>query len=174
MGLRWRTGDRMNIEDRRGDLPPDAPEIADAVDGATRMTERQILVDELIRDEGFRTKPYQDTGGVWTVGVGRNLTGKGLSSEEVLLLLGHDIDEAIRDLATFPWFAELDPVRQRVVTNMRFNLGPTRFRSFKRMLAALAAGDYAAAANSMRQSLWAAQVKTRATRLIRMMQTGAV
>ena len=135
-------------------------------------TDRQVLVDQLIVHEGLRLMPYVDTVGKVTIGVGRNLTDNGISHAEAMLLLDHDLDEAMTDLSTFPWFAALDPVRQRVLVDMRFNLGPSRFRSFKRMLRMVSEQNYQQAAASMRASLWAQQVKSRATRLIAMMQAG--
>ena len=41
----------------------------------------------LIRHERLRLKPYTDTVGKLTIGVGRNLTDMGLTQDEVLLLL---------------------------------------------------------------------------------------
>lgn len=172
MGLRTRP-DRRDLEDRRFAAPA-IWRVGDGVDGPRVMSERQRLVDELLRDEGISLKPYRDSVGIYSIGVGRNLTGKGITSAEAMYLLDNDIEEAVTDLSTFPWFADLDPVRQRVVINMRFQLGYSRFRTFKRMLAALARGDYHAAAESMTNSLWRKQVPTRARRLIAMMETGTV
>ena len=87
-------------------------------------------------------------------------------------MLANDTDDAITELQNFDWFEELDPVRNKVVIDMRYNLGPTRFRQFKRMIAALAAGDYTAAAAEMVDSKWYRQVMTRGWRLARMMRTG--
>lgn len=137
------------------------------------MTDRQDLFDELVRDEGLRLKPYRDTVGKITIGVGRNLTDKGISSREAFDLLDHDVDDAVADLAgAFPWFARLDAVRQRVLVNMRFQLGAAGLRRFRATLAAIAAGDYVAAGDHMQASRWATQVPARAQRLIRMMKTG--
>jgi lysozyme len=138
---------------------------------------RSRLRAQLMTDEGLRLKPYVDTVGKMTIGVGRNLTDVGLSQVEALYLLENDIDRAIRDLvAVFPWFVSLDPVRQTVLINMAFNMGlgsPTRgLRSFVRTLAAIERGDYEAAAAGMRASKWARQVKYRAERLATMMETG--
>lgn len=131
------------------------------------------LTTELVRDEGLRLTPYTDTVGKLTIGVGRNLTDVGISKAEALDLLAHDIDACVADLtSSFPWFARLDDVRQRVLLNMRFNLGPTRFRQFRQMLAAVQAGDYVKASEQMQSSRWAEQVKGRAQRLVRMMATG--
>jgi lysozyme len=132
-----------------------------------------LLVDQLIRHEGLRLHAYYDTVDKITVGVGRNLSDKGLTNEEAMYLLDHDIDECIADLtASYPWFAPLDDVRQRVMVDMRFNLGPTRFRGFKRMLRMMELKDYVQVAASMRQSLWYRQVKARGVRLVQMMLTG--
>ena len=134
---------------------------------------RQALMDQLIAHEAMRLKPYTDTVGKITLGCGRNLTDVGLSLAEAMVLLEHDVDAAITDLsAAFPWYLRLDAVRQRVVTDMRFNLGPRRFRGFTRMIAALAAGDYVLAAQQMRASKWFRQVRSRGVRLARMMETG--
>jgi lysozyme len=137
------------------------------------MSDRQRLIDQLIRDEGLRLKPYMDSVGTVTIGVGRNLSDNGISNREAMDLLEHDVDAAIIDLArNFAWFEPLDPVRQRAVTNMRFQLGPTRFRGFKRMIRALSDGDYPMAASSARQSVWYAQSKQRAVRIVHMLLTG--
>lgn len=133
------------------------------------MTDRQKLVEQLVLHEGLRRFPYADTTGHLTIGVGRNLTDKGITFGEAMILLDHDLDEAITDLADFPWFAGLDAVRQRVLVDMRLNLGAAGFRGFKRMIRMLSEEKYALAAGSMRDSLWAKQVKSRADRLIKMM-----
>ena len=53
-----------------------------------------------------------------------------------------------------------------------FNLGISRFLCFRRMLAALASYDYAAAAKEMKDSRWYTQVGKRAVTLCEMMRTG--
>lgn len=87
-------------------------------------------------------------------------------------MLNEDINECLEDLSTFRWFDHLDPIRQRVMVDMRFNLGPSRFRGFKNMLAAMDKGEYAKAAAEMLNSDWAKDVKSRAMRLVLMMSSG--
>ncbi len=129
--------------------------------------------DALIRDEGVRLKVYQDSLGIPTIGVGRNLQDRGITKPEAMLMLDNDIAECVNDLAaSFPWFSSLDEVRQHVVLNMLFQLGPSRFRGFKKMLDAIARQDYAAASDAMRFSKWADQVPNRANRLIEEMRSG--
>jgi len=137
------------------------------------MTERQHLISQLMAHEGLRLKPYTDAVGKLTIGVGRNLTDKGLSSQEAMLLLDHDVDEAVTDCATFPWFVTLDSVRQRAIVDLRFNLGPGGFRLFKHLIAAMAQQDYTRAARELVASKWFGQVgPTRAAHLRAMLETG--
>lgn len=137
------------------------------------MTDREALVQQLIDHEGLRLKPYVDTVGKTTIGVGRNLTDVGISRDEALALLEHDIDAAIADLAaSFGWFASLDAIRQRAVVDMRFNLGAGGIRTFVHFLHAMAIGDYVGAARELRSSKWATQVGDRAQAIAAMIETG--
>ena len=130
------------------------------------------IEEQLILHEGLKLKPYRCPAGYLTIGVGRNLETKGLSKEEALFLLRNDIREVTKQLEQYPWFTKLDPVRQKVLIDMAFNLGVTGLLSFKRMIAALERGDYETAANEMLDSLWYQQVGKRAERLVEMMRTG--
>jgi lysozyme len=136
------------------------------------MTDRQRLVHQLVLHEGERLKPYIDTVGNVTIGIGRNLTDKGISSDEAFLLLDHDIDECIRDLTTFAWFSALDDVRQRVIVDVRFNVGASGFRGFQKMIHALAIDDLATASSELLASVAAKQNAVRYGQLARMLQTG--
>ena len=127
---------------------------------------RDILIEELKRDEGVELKAYQDTVGIWTIGIGRNLQDVGVSMEEAEFLLASDIDVAVSELQrTFDWFEDLSDARQRVCINMCFNLGLTRLLGFKKFLAAMEAGDWKTAGVEMLDSKWARQVGVRSTRL---------
>ena len=107
------------------------------------------------------------------VGIGRNLTDKGISKREAFDLLDHDLDECVADLAAFPWFLMLDAVRQRAMVNLRFNLGPSRLRSFKRFLSAMAIQNYGKAAAELRDSKWFTQVQaSRSSRILHHIATG--
>ncbi len=135
---------------------------------------RARLVRQLTAHEGVRLKPYVDTVGKVTIGIGRNLTDRGISDDEAFFLLENDINASIIDLAQrYRWFIELDEVRQRVLVDMAFNMGGARLAKFKNMLAAVERGDYKAASVAMLASLWARQVKGRAIRLARWMETGS-
>lgn len=129
---------------------------------------------QLIRDEGMRLKPYQDSVGKLTIGCGRNLTDKGISLLEADVLLDHDITEAAAEVtAAFPWSVTgLDDVRREALINMVFNLGIGGVQKFTKALKALEVQDWTTAAKEMLDSKWAQQVGTRAQRLADQITTG--
>lgn len=134
---------------------------------------RDALCAQLIADEGLRLKPYVDTVGKITVGVGRNLSDCGISKSEAMMLLGADIDKVTDDLdRCLPWWKTLSDNRQAVLANMCFNMGINKLMGFVNTLRMMQAGDYRGAANGMRASVWAKQVGDRAERLAQMMERG--
>lgn len=134
---------------------------------------RDRLIRHLIRDEGLRLKPYKDTVGKTTIGIGRNLDDVGISEGEARALLENDIDRAEDDLdRSLPWWRGLDGVRQEVLVNMAFNLGIGGLLGFKNTLASVKAGLWVNAARGMRASRWARQVGKRAERLASAMESG--
>ena len=137
----------------------------------------KLLKNMLIVDEGLRLKPYRDTVGKLTIGVGRNLDDVGISKDEALYLLENDIQRAIQDateiFGTEIWLS-LDEVRQAVILDMLFNLGKPRFLTFRRFIQAIKEGNFERASKEMLNSRWARQVKKRAQRLAYMMKTGEI
>lgn len=130
------------------------------------------LKQQLVRHEDLKTKMYQDTMGFWTIGVGHNLSAKPISERAALVILEDDIDDTLRYcLANFPWFTQLDDVRQRVVMDMTFNLG-AKIKGFHNTLKAIEERRWSDAAHNMLDSLWARQVGQRAERLAKMMESG--
>lgn len=132
---------------------------------------------QLIAHEGLRLKPYRDTKGKLTIGVGRNLDDVGISRGEALGLLANDIQRAEHFLDLYmPWWTGLDPIRQRVLIDMMFNMGPGDerhgLRSFRNTLQLIKDGDYERASANMLLSKWATDVGTRAHTLSQMMKTG--
>lgn len=133
----------------------------------------ESLKDQLIRHEGLRLKPYTDTVGKLTIGVGRNLTDRGISKVEAMLMLDNDIQEATNDLLDkLPWTAQLDWPRKTVLINMTFNLGINSLMQFHNTLNAIEEKRWQAAHDGMLSSQWAKQVGPRAIELARIMLTG--
>lgn len=137
------------------------------------MSYRDRLRPMLAADEGSRSKPYRDTVGKLTIGIGRNLDDVGLSPPEIGFLLENDIARAeMAARRLIPAFDALSDARQCVVVSMAFNMGEKTFSTFKNTLACINHGQWASAAAGMRQSLWAKQVGDRAERLAKMMEQG--
>lgn len=131
------------------------------------------LLTDLMRDEGVKLMPYTDTVGKLTIGIGRNLTDRGVSRDEAIMMARNDIPIVIADLdRNAAWWRSLSPVRQCAIANMCFNMGWSRLSGFKKMLAALEQGDFVTAEKQALDSAWAKQVGMRAVRIGKMLRDG--
>lgn len=138
-------------------------------------TLRSILKPLLGKHEGRRQFPYTDTVGKLTIGIGRNLTDRGLSDDEIDYLFENDLKIAERDarrVVGTDIFDKLNTVRQAVLVDMAFNLGYLRLKGFHNTLLAVQQGRYNDAAAEMLTSKWATQVGQRAKTLAAMMRDG--
>jgi lysozyme len=143
---------------------------------------------ELMGDEGKVLRVYDDaTGrpitrgstvlGNPSIGIGRNLAGRGISDSEAELLLTNDCEQGELDLVPLlPWLKDLSVNRQCAVYCLYFNLdegNPQRFvATWPKFLSQLRAGDWNGAADNLSKSEpWASQVGpgrvTRMTNLVR-------
>lgn len=130
---------------------------------------RAALHEQLVAHEGIRLRPYRDAVGKITIGVGRNLTDCGISTEEAFALLDHDIDATADGLVkAMPWTANLDAPRLRVLLDIGFNAGIDGLLGFHKLLAAVQKGDYPTAAAEIVNSKLA---PNRAKRLAALVQS---
>lgn len=171
------------------------------------------MEQQLVLHEGLRLKPYLDTEGYWTIGVGYNLSARGVSAiekitgrkftlrtvtvhhngedhenpfdglelteDEALAVLREDIiryEKATR--VAWPYYDQLDPVRQRVVLDMAFNMGYGAL-SFVNTRRFIEQRNWSMAVRNLYKSKWAHQVDDgeggkfgRADRLGNMLLTG--
>lgn len=152
--------------------------------------ERERLRQYLVIAEGLRLKPYWDCCsrtlrqpctknagahlGKLTIGIGRNIEDVGISAMESYDLLNHDLDRAIvQVLSRYPWIEDEDPVRQAVMTELMFNMGPDTLKQFTNTLAAFRLKDYPKVAEGLKKSKWYRQVsQQRSGRLIEMVKSG--
>jgi GH24 family phage-related lysozyme (muramidase) len=152
------------------------------------------LKDHLRQSEGFRSRPYLDTEGFWTIGFGsllpRNITRQELNAmrwtrEHAETVLDKDIANAIHEAGAFPWWMTMDSVRQAAVVELLFNLGRSKFKKFQKMIEALQNRAYQKAARELlwnthadgtrTPTRWREQVgPTRSRRLAKMLETGRV
>lgn len=123
------------------------------------------LKDRLRLEEGVRVKPYIDTVGIITIGVGRNLKDKGLRLDEVELMLSNDVAEVFQECSKLSFWDNIDDIEKLVLLDMCFNLGFDGLSKFTHFLSSLASGDRQLAAQQMLESKWATQVGQRASRL---------
>lgn len=134
---------------------------------------KQKLKALLVQHESYKQFVYTDSTGHLTVGIGRNLSDRGVSTTEAFYLLDDDILYFTGKLNHFlPFFTKLSESRQIALVDMCFNLGIQGLLNFGKMISALEHGDYEDAAREMLDSKWAQQVGERATTLANIMRTG--
>ena len=152
---------------------------------------KPLDLGQLQSDEGFKKGVYKDTEGIKTIGYGFNLERAGakealdaagikkslgdlksgklqLTKEEADRLMRgeypHFADAAKRYVGKETW-NKLTLDRQKILTNMAYNMGETGLNQFNDLRTALQKGDYEQAGEEMMSSKWAGQVKGRADRL---------
>lgn len=125
----------------------------------------------LILHEQYRTHPYIDTAGKITIGIGYNLTDRGIDDNWINSQFVSDVDFFYHQFSTFSWFSDLNEDRQIVLIDMAF-MGWKKFLEFEELIKALSIHDYKRAAVEMLASDWAHQVKGRAVKLAHAMITG--
>ncbi len=138
----------------------------------------------LLCHRGERLLPYDDiTGqalvrgatlqGHVKIGIGRDLSVRGITTGESRLMLVQDAVSTWSDLlAALPWVAGLSRVRQLVFLDLAFSLDEvTTLLKFKKTLDATRLGRYDDASVLLLQSQWAECAGPRARRLAEMMRS---
>lgn len=119
----------------------------------------ETLFQRLTRHEGLRLKPYVDTKGKITIGVGRNLTDVGISYGESAILLSNDVRIAQAALLTaLPWTKLLPSIVNEVLVELVFSMGIGGLLGFHSMLASLMARNWNLASIELLHSQWARDV----------------
>lgn len=133
-----------------------------------------MSADKAIRalrlDEGFRGRPYVCTGGAQTIGYGRNLDANPLTEQEGEYLLRRDVIACVKDLHTLiplDIWEIMGAWRRAALINMRYQLGPSGLRSFRKLLMAINEQDWQWAGAEAANSRWADQTPNRAERVVR-------
>ncbi len=137
---------------------------------AQRLEQVKVVnseIAQLMVDEGFKTKPYKDSRGLWTIGVGHLIqpheSFDKLTPRFIMEMLRKDYTSATKDIERlFPWAKSEVKL---VLINMRFQLGATGLSKFSKTIKYLEAKEYDNAAIEMLSSKWARQTPNRASRL---------
>lgn len=132
-------------------------------------------VAELIEThEGRRPRPYRDTRGLLTIGVGRCLDRNPLSGDEIDFLRDNDIRAATGAASSLvgPSFYVASEPRRAVLIDMAFHLGREGLAGFRRLLAAVRAEDWDTAARELLDSDMAKQTPDRAQMNAEILRSG--
>ena len=131
------------------------------------------LKDDIKREEGYRDWPYRCSEGFLTVGYGHNLDAAPMIPEAMTLIrqahavqFEHDFAQSVEAAANLgDWFNRMPEAWQEACVAMIYQLGLPTFLQFKKMIAALKAGDGPEARRQALDSLWARQTPERARRV---------
>lgn len=123
------------------------------------------IYEQLNRDEEKRPRIYDDStgqtvttlpsGGNVTAGVGRNLSTRAFSNDEIDLMLHNDVAAVVAELSPLAWWSGADDVRQWAIVNMAFNLGVPQLLHFPSMIHFFSLKDFQSAATAALDSDWA-------------------
>ena len=140
------------------------------------MVEAPKLSEELIESvkhhEGYRSKAYQDSVGVWTIGYGTNLQVLEVDSKVATKWLMDELEWCAGQVDKIEGIQHISAKRRDVLVEMAYNLGINGLRKFRRTLNFIRASAYEQAAAEMLDSKWASQVGMRAERLAERMRIG--
>lgn len=150
------------------------------------------LYQQIASHEGVRSKPYVDSAGIPTVGIGFNLADpsnqailkrygitqgqlkKGLTDMQIRQLFDETLKRAKSDAMKYlPNLSQHPAQVQNAIIDMSFNLGYNRLSQFKNLRQSLMTKDYATASKHMLDSKWAKQVGRRATYLAGLVNASA-
>jgi lysozyme len=145
------------------------------------------LIPDLEAQEGVRLKPYRDSRGVWTIGVGHDLQVDptlypqlahlivvGITQAQCDSLLAADIGHVTSQFGVLiPWWQTLAPLRADVLVNIAFNVGVGEFMTWHHTLDYAQAGLWISCGDEIEATEpWASQVGARAQILGAQMRTG--
>lgn len=131
------------------------------------------LYAEMVWCEGKKSKIYTDSRGNVTGGIGWNFTANGIPDWVIQGLFNQAINEAASSLTqNTSWWRFLDPVRQRAVLNLCFNLGWPRLSKFVHFLEAMSNRQWKRAGAELVNSEWWNEVGKRGPFIRHMIETG--
>ena len=120
------------------------------------------LIERIGVNEGFRSKPYKCSEGVWTIGHGITW----ITEEESLSILSGRISELHLKLSEdLDWYDRMPPEIKGVIIEMCYQIGYSGVMKFKNMIANMKDINWKGASDEMLDSLWAKQTPERANRL---------
>jgi lysozyme len=120
-------------------------------------------------DEGFRGRPYYCPSDALSIMYGRNLDANPFTEEEGRFILGRDVRRIEAEMSAFfgpDLWNTIGDWRRVALVNMRYQLGRSGFRGFRKMISAVRAKDWKMAAAEAADSKWADQTVLRSERVV--------
>jgi GH24 family phage-related lysozyme (muramidase) len=149
-----------------------------AATGAAMTAGLDAIKQMIIKHEGLRNKPYKDSLGLWTVGVG-HLIGDGktlpeamnreFSQQEIMAMFEEDFTKHYAIAQRTPGWDKANDIGKGAMIDLAFNMGQW-WNKFPNTAKALAAGDWKGASAGLRDSKWFSQVKGRAVTVTGMIE----
>lgn len=134
------------------------------------MNVDRLYSESLRGHEGLRLKPYKDSKGFWTIGIGDLIDKKQMSFREAIHLWNNGITESAaierckqnilrahvhaREVLGSEYYDDLSEVRQEVLTEMVFQMGAHGVSLFKKTIAFIRVGEHRNASVEMLDSKW--------------------
>jgi len=126
---------------------------------------QQKTIQVLEQDEGKKNRPYRDTKGLWTIGVGRLI---GQSLEQITLsdkiieeMLAEDLAAKYKDAVRLfgeDWLEEQTEARQTAIISLMFSLGIAKLSAFTQTVPAIKKEKWDSAAELLLKTKWAHDV----------------
>lgn len=135
------------------------------------------LRKQLTVEEGERDTAYQDSRGLWTIGIGHHdstiCEGMCWSPDKIEQVFSDDVENAFSEVVEhFPWALTLNEPRMAVLIEMAFQMGLHTEEEFVTFLGLMRDERWPQAAGDILHTAWATQTPARVRRLSRQIETG--
>lgn len=136
-------------------------------------------------EEGYRAKPYIDTEGFPTIGIGFLIGPKGAKLSNYTFTISERVSEAwlhdyVSDMTVKMGgfgviksaIAQCNDARKDIIMSMAYQMGVQGLATFTTTLGMIAQGQFTYAADNMLKSKWAGQTPARAKRHAQVIRDG--
>ena len=129
------------------------------------------LLERIRQEEGFAPYSFWDDakgggGGQWTWGFGTCAPGEGcfITEAQADSALREKVQQHVLDFGEIFAGCDIPSDKEDAIMDLLYNLGETRFRKFRKLIAAVKRGDWPEAGKQVRNSIYYKQVTNRAER----------
>ena len=124
------------------------------------------LIDSIKQHEGYRSRVYDDSLGIPTIGYGFAIKDLELDQDICDIILERKLSALIARIEKkFQWYKYMPPEIKDIVVEMCYQMGLYGFSCFKKTIAYLQDKKFEKASVEMLDSRWAEQTPSRAKEL---------